>query len=370
MGQMEEVDAHRIAAFVRKITTAPDAETIIVETYQLLRRTARINELRVVYSPAPGRWTEWTSTRRGLEAASHEEWRAPAKSSATAFFDPRNKKAGFVSAAVDNKKPCAALQILAPEVWSALLLRSAVDRVQKSAVSEAELTRATLRARDEERRHIAMELHDDLGQSLASLKLGLKWAEDKVAKGQEPVRVIEEISKARDDVGVMLDKIRDLSHTLYPRILDTLGLAAAVKELAYQAARLSPIRVECDTQGKPRPLSREVEIALYRCCQEAIGNALRHSMASRLGVRICFGRREARITVEDNGKGFNPRALYNSNSRLMSSGFWTIRQRMADVGGAFRLSTAEGRGTVVEMIVSDLSREDHVKGKNKSTHRG
>jgi signal transduction histidine kinase len=369
MGQPEP-DLERIAAFVRKITKAPDAESVISETFQLLRRIARINELRVVYSPGPGRWTEWKSARSGVDVNSHEEWPAPAKSTATAFFDPSNKRAGFISARDDSEKPRAALKILAPEVWSALLLRSAVDRVQKSAVSEAELTRATLRARDEERRHIARELHDDLGQSLASLKLGLKWAEDQVANSQEAGRVIAEISKARDDVGTMLDKIRDLSHTLYPRILDTLGLAAAVKELAHQAARFAPIHVECDTQGKSRPLRREVEIALYRCCQEAINNAIRHSMSSRLKILVCFARREVRVTVEDNGKGFNPRALYNSNSRLMSSGFWTIRQRMADVGGALRLSTAEGRGTVVEMIVGDLSREDHVKRKNKSTHRG
>ena len=109
---------------------------------------------------------------------------------------------------------------------------------------------------------------------------------------------------------------------------------------------------------------------LFRSCQEAINNAIRHSQASRLTVRVCFAKNEVRVTVEDDGKGFNPRALYDSNSRMMSSGFWTIRQRMADIGGAFRVSTAEGQGTVVEMIVPYSSREVHDKGKNKSTHRG
>jgi signal transduction histidine kinase len=146
-------------------------------------------------------------------------------------------------------------------------------------------------------------------------------------------------------------------------------LTAAVKELVYQADRFSPIRVEYASAGKPRPLGKEVEIALYRCCQESISTAIKHSAGSRVCVRISFGRSEARVTIEDDGKGFNPRALYDSNSRMMSSGFWTIRQRMADIGAAFGLSTAKGHGTVVEMIVPYTSREAHGKGKDKGIHR-
>src|SRR5207237_724729 len=165
--------------------------------------------------------------------------------------------------------------------------------------------------------------------------------------------------------GVMLDKIRDLSHTLYPRILDTLGLAAAVKELAHQVSRHSPVSVECSARGKPRPLRKDIAVALYRCCQEAISNAMRHAQASKLVITIHFAYKEVRITVEDDGKGFDPRTLYDSNSRMMSSGFWTIRQRMADLGGAFRVSTSEGRGTVVEMIVPHSLRKVHDRRKDK-----
>ena len=167
----------------------------------------------------------------------------------------------------------------------------------------------------------------------------------------------------------MLDKIRDLSHTLYPRVLDTLGLVPAMKELAHQVARHSPITVECNTRGRPCSLGKDIDIALYRCCQEAINNAIRHAEASNLVIRIEFARNEVRVAVEDDGKGFDPRNLYDSNSRMMSSGFWTIRQRMADLGAAFRLSTAEGRGTVVEMMVPYSSRKIHGR-KNKTTHRG
>jgi signal transduction histidine kinase len=363
------MQVQRLAAFVRNITKAPNPEKVVLETYQVLQHIAKVDRLRVVYSGAAGRWTEWKSTPDGLEVRLHDEWPAPEKKAATAFFDPETEHSGFISTAA-RELARSALEIVAPEVWAALLLRSAVERVQKASLSEAELARATLRARDEERRHIARELHDDLGQSLASLKLGLKWAEDHVGTSSQSVDVVHELDRARQDVAVMLEKIRDLSHTLYPRILDTLGLVSAVKELAHQALRSSPVHIQAQTTGKPKPLGRQTEIAIYRCCQEAISNAIRHSEAAKLVIRISFGRKEVRVTVEDDGKGFNPRTLYDSNSRMMSAGFWTIRQRMADIGGAFRVSTAEGQGTVVEMIVPYSAREAHGKGKDKSTHRG
>jgi len=366
---LSQSDIQRTAEFVRKVTKAPDVEAVVSETFKALKAIAGIDRVRIVHSPSPSRWTEWKAAVDGLEVRSHDEWPGPEKKSLTVHFDAENVQSGFISADKKGEKVRSALEIIAPEVWSALLLQAALARVQKAAVSETELVRATLRARDEERRHIARELHDDLGQSLASLRLTLKWAEDLARPKGNMADVVKEMAAARQDVGTMLDKIRDLSHALYPRILDTLGLVAAVKELAHQVARHSSIAVECGTRGKPRTLDREIEVALYRCSQEAISNAIRHSEASKLIIVIHFARQDVRVTVEDDGKGFDPRTLYDSNSRMMSSGFWTIRQRMADLGGAFRVSTSEGHGAVVEMIVPYSSRKINDRGKNKATHR-
>jgi len=366
---LSQSDIQRIAGFVRKVTKAASEEAIITETVQLLKTITRIKRLRVVYSRAPGSWTEWNSAENTIEVRSHEESPEPERNDVTAFFDPDAPDTGFLSTKDKGNKVRAVFAVLAPELWAALLLRSALERSQKAPVSEAQLVRATLRARDEERRHIACELHDDLGQSLAILTLALKWTEDQVRDRKKSNAVLQELLKARQDVGVIMDKIRDLSHTLYPRILDTLGLTAAVKELAHQAARFSSMSVQFALKGKPRPLNKEVEIAIYRCCQEAINNAIRHSEAKRLSIVVRFARSELRITVEDNGRGFNPRKLYDSNSRMMSSGFWTIRQRMADIGAAFRVSTADGHGTVIEMMVPYSSGETHVRRKNISIAR-
>jgi signal transduction histidine kinase len=365
-----DADIQRIAGFVKKLTKAPNVEAIVFETFATLKAIADVDRVRIVYSPSPSAWVEWRAAEDGLEFRHHEERPGSEKKWViTAPFDAENDQAGFISVDKRGDKVRAALVIVAPEVWFALLLQSALTRVQKAAITEAELVRATLRARDEERRHIARELHDDLGQSLASLKLTLKWAEDFALLKPDMSELVKELSVARDGVGGMIDKVRDLSHTLYPRILDTLGLVAAVKELAHQAARHSPLAVKCNAQGKPRPLEKDVAVALYRCCQEAINNAIRHAEASSLSIVIRFAEKEIRVTVEDDGKGFDPRLLYDSNSRMMSSGFWSIRQRMADLGAAFRVGTSEGRGTVVEMVVPYLPRKVHDRRKNKTAHR-
>jgi signal transduction histidine kinase len=365
-------DMQSIAAFVRKITKAANVEAVISETFQILRQVARADRARIVYSPGPARWTEWKIARKTLAVRVVDEWPGPEKKAPTVFFEEANGHSGFISSPDNGSaKIRKALEIIGPQVWSALLLQLALARVQKAAVSETELVRATLRARDEERRHIARELHDDLGQALASLKLALKWTEDQVRKNSGASTAVTELSSARQDVGAMLDKIRTLSHTLYPRILDTLGLVAAIKELSHHTSQHSSLVIDCSTEGKPRNLGKDVEVALYRCCQEAISNAIRHAKASKIDIVIHFAQKEVRVTVEDDGKGFDPRALYDSNSRMMSSGFWTIRQRMADLGAAFRVSTSEGHGTVVELIVpyspKGQVRKVHDRGKNKTT---
>ena len=115
-----------------------------------------------------------TSNRAcSIEVRPHE-WPAPRKAGFTVLFDPEASPSGYVSVDKKGRKAEHVLEILVPEIWSALA------RVQKAPISESELVRATLQARDEERRHIARELHDDLGQSMVSLELALKWTEDVV----------------------------------------------------------------------------------------------------------------------------------------------------------------------------------------------
>jgi len=86
-------------------------------------------------------------------------------------------------------------------------------------------------------------------------------------------------------------------------------------------------------------------------------------------VEIAYTGTEVHVTVEDNGKGFDPGSLYEIGGRMMSSGFWTIRQRVADLGGAFRVSTALGNGVAVEITVPTNLRKFNARSQNKTANR-
>ena len=166
------------------------------------------------------------------------------------------------------------------------------------------------------------------GRTIATLKLKLKVIQDRIQKNGSDSDTVDELTDARKSVGLLLSKIRNLSHTLYPRILDTMGFVPALEELIAQVSSPSGVQASCSVRGKPRPIEKEKAVALYRSCQEALSNAIRHSETSKVAVRIYFSDAQIRVVVEDSGRGFDPRRFYDSSGKLMSSGFWTIRQRM------------------------------------------
>jgi len=367
--ELSEAEVRRIASFWRSAAKAPSMDSIVDGAFKTLKKITAVQSMQVVYPMGHAAYV-WQTSEKGTTKEPFEEWPARPRKGFSVNFEPRSDQSGYATVFPRSPKAALALQALAPAIWTGLLLQSALERGRKAFRSEAEMARESLRARDQERRRIARELHDDLGQSMASLKLNLKWAEELVQKQRGTNEIVSELSSARESVGAMLGKIRDLSHTLYPRILDTLGLFAAVKELAVQVARYSTLKVTCTAKGKERQLEKEVGVALYRCCQESINNAVKHASATRLSIQLRYTEKEVHLTIEDDGRGFDPRTLYDSSGKIMSAGFWTIRQRMADLGGAFRLSTAGGQGTVVEMIVPYTTRENHGRRKNKTSHRG
>ena len=321
------------------------------KAFRTLNEIDAIESIRVVYPFDHSSWCHWDVSEASAVMVQTAERPRSSGKAMKVNFEPGNSRSGFMTVSPRKTGLELAAETLAVSLWNAILLQSALDRVKKAAVSEAELVRATMRARDEERRRIARELHDDLGQSMASLKLGLKWAEDLARQKAMKGDLVKELADSREAVAGMMTRIRSLSHTLYPRILDTLGLFAAVKELAFQTGRHSGMEIQCAIKGKERTLAKEVGVALYRCCQESVNNAMRHAGASRLSIGLQYKKSEVCVTVEDNGQGFDPRTLYDSSGKMMSSGFWTIRQRLSDLGGSFRLSTGKGRGTNLEITV-------------------
>ncbi|HZQ88665.1 MAG TPA: GAF domain-containing sensor histidine kinase [Gaiellaceae bacterium] len=200
-------------------------------------------------------------------------------------------------------------------------------------------------AQELERRRLARELHDETGQALTSILLGLRTVED--ARGQDEQRAA--VAEVRDLVRSTLQDVRQLAVELRPKALDDFGLVAALERLTRNFAEQTEIKVAFESTLPPGRLPPEVETALYRIVQESLTNVVKHARASH--VSIVLGRKGASVTaiIEDDGVGFDP-----ARAREDGLGLIGMRERVALVGGRLTVESRPGAGTtfVAEVPVS------------------
>ncbi len=203
-----------------------------------------------------------------------------------------------------------------------------------------ELTSRVISAGDEERSHIARELHDSTAQSLAALLMELSVVIRENVDPSEGER-LERIRRITSDV---LDEVRMLAQTVHPRVLDDLGLGAALQHLSRESEARGSIRIEVVVEDSALEIGPAVSSVLYRVAQEALNNALRHANATCVLMRAAVSGRIARLEVSDDGVGFR---TDDADRRRPGMGIFTMRERMALVDGALEIESAPGRGTRV-----------------------
>jgi signal transduction histidine kinase/ligand-binding sensor domain-containing protein len=215
-------------------------------------------------------------------------------------------------------------------------LQAAFERLQA-------LTRRLEAAKEEERKAIARELHDEMGQLLTAAKINIQLLQKLGPDGGAPQRLA-------DTVGLldrMIKLVRALSFELRPPLMDELGLVAALRgHLAAQADRTG-LEVTFSDDGLPDRLPAELEIAAFRIVQEAMTNVVRHAGAARVAVRLRAADGRLRIEVEDDGQGFDPDAAAAAASGGEHFGITGMRERAEALGGRVTLSSARGRGTAI-----------------------
>ncbi|RME85108.1 MAG: HAMP domain-containing protein [Caldilineae bacterium] len=204
-----------------------------------------------------------------------------------------------------------------------------------------QLLERVLAAQEEERRRIARELHDEAGQALTSLMVGLRLLEKEVEQPETLLARLSDLKRMTDGV---LEDLHRLAMDLRPASLDHLGLVAALRQYVELYSRQHGLAVQFETVGLDgERLPTEVEIALYRIVQEALTNVVRHAHATRADVLLeRHGDRLVAI-VEDDGAGFDPEAAVQ-NGRL---GLFGMRERAEMLGGTLAIESAPGAGTTV-----------------------
>jgi signal transduction histidine kinase len=222
-------------------------------------------------------------------------------------------------------------------------LNQLLDELMQERDRIRRLATQVIRAREEERARIARELHDATAQTMAGVVLHLS-AVERACPDEELATKLHDI---RDAAAGALEEVRTLSHTIYPRVLEDLGLPAALDWLARQTRETSSLEVGVALRGSGR-IPPTVAAALYRVAQESLLNARRHSSATTVELRLDIEPRHVELEVEDNGIGFIAR---DAEARRPGMGIFAMREHIALSNGVLDIDSAPGRGCCIRARV-------------------
>lgn len=203
------------------------------------------------------------------------------------------------------------------------------------------LSAKLLNAQEEERRSIARELHDEVGQALTAIKVELAVAQRAIDGAGGAANALEDVRSIVDGV---LHTVRDLSHLLHPALLDDLGLAAATEWFLKGFGKRHGVRADLLHHRMDERLGPETEAAAFRIIQEALTNVAKHAKAASCRVYLQRLTNTLLVTIEDDGIGFDP-ADTRSADGTHGLGLVGIRERVAQLHGTVRLESGSGKGT-------------------------
>jgi signal transduction histidine kinase len=221
-------------------------------------------------------------------------------------------------------------------------LRQQMTRDQAISAELQQTSAKVLNAQEEERRTIARELHDEVGQALTAIRVELDVAERRLAASGAAQDALHEAQSITDGA---LQTVRNLSQLLHPAALDDLGLAAVIETSLRGLSRRHNIRARLHQVGLADRLPREVELATYRIVQEALTNVAKHAKATECNVRLTQLSDRLLVEVEDNGVGF----IDDTDRPVVARGLGllSVRERAVRLGGTFNVLSAPGEGTRV-----------------------
>ena len=198
---------------------------------------------------------------------------------------------------------------------------------------------------EKERRRIAGDLHDSVGQILAFTARELK-----TLKKTSPERISGAIGEVCNQLDQAIQQTRSLSFDLSPSILYDLGLEVALEDLTEKFSQERKIQCRFESIPGPKPLAEDVKIFLYRAVRELLINVAKHAHAGAIRILLGISGGEIHITVEDDGVGFDSSQLESSLGRTKGFGIFSIRERLGHIGGRLEIESAGGKGTKVTLV--------------------
>lgn len=220
----------------------------------------------------------------------------------------------------------------------------AEERLKQSYESIRELTDHLNNVREEERMHIAREIHDELGQLLTVLKMDVSWLNKKLSPDPGPVK--EKITDLLLLIDTTVKTVRRIASELRPSLLDDLGLVAAMEWHFEEFQKRSGIEGTATLPEEEIPLPDALKIGLFRIFQESLTNVARHSGAKNVAVSLHKNENQLILIIRDNGIGFD--VVQNKKKTL---GLIGMRERAEGMGGEYQIDGQSGKGTTVQISV-------------------
>jgi len=223
--------------------------------------------------------------------------------------------------------------------------KRAEEELTASREQLRDLSRHLESIREEERARLAREIHDEMGQSLTGLKIDVSWIARRLPKAE--VSLLEKTKTMNELIDEALQTVKRISSELRPGVLDHLGLAAAIEWQAQELEKRTQIRFEFKSSPKEIALDGGRSTTMFRICQEALTNVVRHANASK--VRIILRREPGRVVlrISDNGKGIEEEQASDSEA----FGVIAMRERARSWGGDVKINGIPGKGTVVAVTI-------------------
>jgi signal transduction histidine kinase/ligand-binding sensor domain-containing protein len=222
--------------------------------------------------------------------------------------------------------------------------QSRMSRLEHARAVQEAFSQQLIASQESERKRIAAELHDSLGQHLLIIKNWAVLALKGLSTASSPKEPLTEISTTASKA---IDEVREISYNLRPYQLEKLGLTTAIRDLAEQVASASAIRVTVEADDVDNVFPKDVEIGIYRMVQECLNNVVRHSHAAEARIAVTRRGDMVRLTVEDNGRGFTPPDSRAPEPGRKGFGLLGISERARMMGGHAIIQSAPGAGTTV-----------------------
>jgi PAS domain S-box-containing protein len=219
-----------------------------------------------------------------------------------------------------------------------------VTQIQLSRLSAQHLT-----IQETERRRIAVDLHDGLGQTLSLVKLSIEEATSSLAS-RASEQVVKALARLRPQVKSALAELRRISMNLRPSTLDDLGIVATLSWYFREFEAACPgMRIERDITAKESEVPNPLKIAIFRIVQEATSNALKHAKADGIKVSLASAGGHLDLLIEDNGRGFDPASVAEHRDFNHGMGLQSMKERAELSGGRYEFQSAPGKGTRIHV---------------------